>query len=61
MTNADRIPVLKGADGMTIEEAREYWCKRLERTEGYSDEHWDAEERHAGEPQEKLLKQQENN
>lgn len=32
---------------MTIEEAREYWCKRLERAEGYSDEHWDAEERHA--------------
>lgn len=32
---------------MTIEEAREYWCRRLERAEGYSDEHWDAEERHA--------------
>lgn len=32
---------------MTIEEAREYWSKRLERAEGYSDEHWDAEERHA--------------
>lgn len=32
---------------MTIEEAREYWSRRLERAEGYSDEHWDAEERHA--------------
>ena len=32
---------------MTIEEAREYWSMRLERAEGYSDEHWDAEERHA--------------
>jgi hypothetical protein len=32
---------------MTIEEAREYWCRRLERAEGYSDEHWDAEERHS--------------
>lgn len=32
---------------MTIEEAREYWCRRLERAEGYFDEHWDAEERHA--------------
>lgn len=32
---------------MTIEEAREYWCIRLERAENYSDEHWDAEERHA--------------
>jgi hypothetical protein len=32
---------------MTIEEAREYWCRRLERAENYSDEHWDAEERHA--------------
>ena len=32
---------------MTIEEAREYWCRRLERAETYSDEHWDAEERHA--------------
>lgn len=32
---------------MTIEEAREYWSKRLERASGYSDEHWDAEERHA--------------
>lgn len=32
---------------MTIEEAREYWSRRLERADGYSDEHWDAEERHA--------------
>lgn len=32
---------------MTIEEAREYWCRRLERAAEYSDEHWDAEERHA--------------
>lgn len=32
---------------MTIEEAREYWCRRLERAENYSDKHWDAEERHA--------------
>jgi hypothetical protein len=32
---------------MTIEEAREYWCRRLERADGYSDEHWDAEERHS--------------
>lgn len=32
---------------MTIEEAREYWHRRLERAENYSDEHWDAEERHA--------------
>lgn len=32
---------------MTIEEALEYWCRRLERAKGYSDEHWDAEERHA--------------
>lgn len=32
---------------MTIEEAREYWSRRLERASGYSDEHWDAEERHA--------------
>ena len=32
---------------MTLEEAREYWCRRLERAENYSDEHWDAEERHA--------------
>lgn len=32
---------------MTIEEAREYWSRRLERAEGYSDEHWDAEERNA--------------
>lgn len=32
---------------MTIEEAREYWVRLLERAEGYSDEHWDAEERHA--------------
>lgn len=32
---------------MTIEEALEYWCRRLERAENYSDEHWDAEERHA--------------
>lgn len=31
---------------MTIEEAREYWSRRLERASGYSDEHWDAEERH---------------
>lgn len=29
------------------EKAREYWCRRLERAENYSDEHWDAEERHA--------------
>lgn len=32
---------------MTIEEAREYWSRRLERASGYSDEHWDADERHA--------------
>lgn len=32
---------------MTIEEAREYWSMRLERAECYSDDHWDAEERHA--------------
>lgn len=32
---------------MTIEEAREYWSDRLERASSYSDEHWDAEERHA--------------
>lgn len=32
---------------MTIEEAREYWSRRLERASGYSDEHWDAEERNA--------------
>jgi hypothetical protein len=32
---------------MTNEQAREYWCRKLERAEGYSDEHWDAEERHA--------------
>lgn len=32
---------------MTIDEAREYWSRRLERASGYSDEHWDAEERHA--------------
>lgn len=32
---------------MTIEEAREYWSRRLERAANYSDEHWDAEERHA--------------
>lgn len=32
---------------MTLEEAREYWCSRLERAENYSDEYWDAEERHA--------------
>ena len=32
---------------MTVEEAREYWSRRLERAESYSDEHWDAEERHA--------------
>ena len=32
---------------MTIEEAREYWSMRLERAAGYSNEHWDAEERHA--------------
>ena len=32
---------------MTAEQAREYWCRRLDRAENYSDEHWDAEERHA--------------
>ena len=32
---------------MTIEEAREYWSRSLERAKNYSDEHWDAEERHA--------------
>lgn len=32
---------------MTLEEARKYWCRQLERAENYSDEHWDAEERHA--------------
>ena len=32
---------------MTVEEAREYWSRRLERASNYSDEHWDAEERHA--------------
>lgn len=32
---------------MTIEEAREYWNRRLERAKNYSDDHWDAEERHA--------------
>lgn len=32
---------------MTIEEAHEYWSRQLERAESYSDEHWDAEERHA--------------
>ena len=32
---------------MTIEEAREYWNRRIERAESYSDEHWDAEERRA--------------
>ena len=32
---------------MTAEKAREYWCRRIERAENYSDEHWDAEERHA--------------
>ena len=31
---------------MMIEEVREYWCRRLERAENYSDEHWDADERH---------------
>lgn len=31
---------------MTIEEAREYWHRRIERAENYSDEHWDADERH---------------
>ena len=30
---------------MTIEEARDYWQRRFERTVDYSDEHWDAEER----------------
>lgn len=32
---------------MTIEEARDYWSKRLERAESYSVEHLDADERHA--------------
>lgn len=32
---------------MTIEEAREYWSKRLERTSEFSNEYLDEEERHA--------------
>ncbi len=32
---------------MTIEEAKCYRSKRLKSAESYSDEHWDAEERHA--------------
>ena len=32
---------------MTIEETREYWSKRLERTSEFSNEYLDEEERHA--------------